>query len=37
MNKVAAVIINRNTREFLRGCLESIAAQEFEGHIGMGG
>lgn len=33
MNKVAAVIINRNTREFLRGCLESIAAQEFEGGI----
>ncbi len=33
MSKVAAVIINRNTRELLRGCLESIAAQEFDGGI----
>lgn len=33
MNKAAAVIINRNTRELLRDCLESIKLQEFEGGI----
>ncbi len=33
MNQVAAIIINRNTREYLRDCLASLAAQEFEGDV----
>lgn len=33
MNRAAAVIINRNTRELLRDCLESIKAQRFDGGI----
>jgi GT2 family glycosyltransferase len=33
LNQVAAVIINRNTREYLRDCLASLAAQEFESGI----
>ena len=33
MNEVAAVIINRNTREFLRACLQTLAAQDFGGGI----
>jgi GT2 family glycosyltransferase len=33
MNKVAAVVINRNTSGFLRDCLESLVAQRFEGGI----
>ena len=31
--EVAAVIINRNTKDFLRACLTSISEQEFEGSI----
>jgi N-acetylglucosaminyl-diphospho-decaprenol L-rhamnosyltransferase len=33
LSEVAAVIINRNTKEFLRACLASIFEQEFEGGI----
>lgn len=33
MNEVAAIVINRNTREFLRDCLESIESQDFQGGI----
>lgn len=33
MRRAAAIIINRNTREFLRGCLDSIASQDFDGEI----
>ena len=33
MNEVAAVVINRNTREFLRACLETIQAQDFAGGV----
>lgn len=33
MKAVAAVIVNRNTREFLRDCLESLRRQDFEGGI----
>ncbi|HEY5494308.1 MAG TPA: glycosyltransferase family 2 protein [Candidatus Anoxymicrobiaceae bacterium] len=33
MNEVAAVIINRNTREFLRACLQTLQAQDFSGGI----
>lgn len=30
MNKVAAVVINRNTKEFLRECLRSLLKQDFD-------
>lgn len=33
MSRVAAVVVNRNTRNFLRDCLLSIRRQEFEGGI----
>jgi len=33
VNRVAAVVINRNTRDFLRDCLASIEAQDFAGGI----
>jgi N-acetylglucosaminyl-diphospho-decaprenol L-rhamnosyltransferase len=33
MTDVAAVVINRNTREMLRACLESILKSEFESNI----
>lgn len=33
MNEVAAVVINRNTREFLRDCLVSIEGQDCDGGI----
>ena len=33
MNEVAAIVINRNTRDFLRECLETILAQDFSGGI----
>ena len=33
MTDVAAVVINRNTREMLRACLESLLAQDFEGEL----
>lgn len=33
MNRVAAVVINRNTRDFLRDCLASIEDQDFAGGI----
>ncbi|MHB8896123.1 MAG: glycosyltransferase family 2 protein [Candidatus Geothermincolia bacterium] len=33
MNQVAAIIINKNTRDFLRQCLETIIAQDFAGGI----
>ena len=33
MNQVAAIIINRNTREYLRDCLASLTAQEFTGGV----
>lgn len=33
MNEVAAVIINKDTLELLRGCLASLAQQDYEGGI----
>jgi N-acetylglucosaminyl-diphospho-decaprenol L-rhamnosyltransferase len=35
LNKVAAIIINRNTGDFLRTCLASITEQEFNGGISL--
>lgn len=33
MNRVAAVVVNRNTRDLLRECLRSIERQEYDGGI----
>lgn len=33
MNRVAAVVVNRNTRDLLRDCVASIEAQDFDGGI----
>jgi N-acetylglucosaminyl-diphospho-decaprenol L-rhamnosyltransferase len=33
LNEVAAIVINRNTRDFLRECLETLGAQDFAGGI----
>lgn len=33
MNRMAAVVVNRNTREFLRDCLLSLQAQQYDGGI----
>ncbi len=33
MADVAAVVVNRNTREYLRSCLESLAGQDVEGGV----
>lgn len=33
MGKVTAVVINRNTREYLRACLESLEAQDVDGGV----
>ncbi len=33
MRRAAAIVINRNTREFLRSCLESIGSQDIEGGV----
>lgn len=33
MNQVAAIIINRNTKDFLRECLKTVLAQDFAGGI----
>jgi len=33
--QVAAIVINRNTREFLRSCLETLEAQDFSGGLSL--